>query len=68
MSDDVYNFAQRLRKRAKEKIAANHSTMDSGVAPDQYNRLVGRNAQIKELLTWINEESKGLELEQDDDL
>ena len=40
--------------------------MDKGKPLDQYQQLVGRNKELKELLGFINEEAEKLLLEEDE--
>lgn len=63
---DASELAGRLRKRAATSLDNNHRTMDSGLSLDVYQRLVGRNQQIREFDTWLKEELDALKQDDDD--
>ena len=60
------HFVEVLRQRAVDRRKSNHAEMDKGKPPDQYQQLVGRNKELKELLGFINEEAEKLLLEEDE--
>lgn len=45
-------LAELLLVRVKDRIKENHTEMDKGKPFDQYNRLVGKNQELK----WIQAE------------
>lgn len=57
------DFATDLRQKIAEKRKSNHSQMDKGVGNDEYNKLVGRNAQLTEVSGWITEVMKHIDSE-----
>ncbi len=44
-------MAELILGRAKERLEENHKEMDKGKQVDQYNRLVGKNQELK----WIQD-------------
>lgn len=60
-------MAELIVRRCKERTAANHAAMDRGVDPEQYMKLVGRNAALKELQTETQDFLKQVEGEELDD-
>lgn len=66
MVAEASDLAGLLAKRIAQQIAENHRGMDAGQSEHHnYMRLVGRNAQIREFNTWIEESMKLLK--EDDD-
>lgn len=64
---NVEIFVQRLRTRITKEIAENHAQMDKGKSPDEYMKLVGRNAALVKVGSdFINEAAKDLAEELDD--
>ena len=63
----MIRLAELFRQRLTEKEIEHHAKMDKGQSPEQYNRLVGRNQQIKECRTWVTEILGRLDSEEGED-
>ena len=61
-------LAEIILKRSKEKIEEHHKQMDKGVSHDAYLKLVGRNAELKEVISMTRETLDKIEGEDVDDL
>ena len=64
---DACDLAAYLKGRIVSARGANHQSMDAGQPQDIYLRLVGRQAQLRELETWLTEGLNKLKVEEDSD-
>ncbi len=60
-------FADLLRARITEKVQEHHSQMDKGGGLEQYNKLVGRQQQLKEMRGWITDALNLVDSEEGED-
>lgn len=56
----VETYVKRVRDRLIIEKKANHKAMDAGKPPDEYMKLVGRNAMIDKTADILNESLKDL--------
>ncbi len=60
-------FADVLRARITEKVQEHHAQMDKGIGQEQYNKLVGRQQQLKEVRGWISDALNQVDSEEGED-
>lgn len=63
---DARDLARYLRKQISSHTTNHHQAMDAGQPQDQYLRLVGRQAQLRDVESWIVDGLTKLEVEDDD--
>jgi hypothetical protein len=60
-------FVSRLKEKIVAKKNQNHGRMDSGLPESEYREMVGRNRQLDEVRTWMQEIAKQIGAEEDED-
>lgn len=60
-------LAGKLIQHVKKRRADNHAAMDKGPKDEEYRKLVGRNAELGEMLRTITDELRKIEGEDEDD-
>jgi hypothetical protein len=58
-------IAELLLSRCKERLAENHATMDKGGAVEQYQRLVGKNQELRWMMDLTKEYLQQVESEEE---